>query len=149
MISKPLMSRFQITYNIPHYNLRELARIIRYKHREIKLRNALRIAKNTVTPREAINLAWRVLALGKDVQKNLEFIGYKYGLSKTERFYLKIIKNLGTASLNSLCSALQLDKEEIKHIEDSLIRKKLVLITPKGRKLTVKGILKVKEIRSK
>ena len=152
-ISKPLMSRFKITFQIPHYTLRELAQIIVSNYPQISIKNALRIAINTVTPRESINLAYRILSLCNDedvnssIEKNLEFIGYKYGMSKSERFYLKIVHNVGKISLTSLANALQIDKDEVKYVEDKLIRKGLIDISTKGRYLTVAGLLKIKEIK--
>ena len=146
-LSKPLLSRFQLMYQIPHYTLRELARIVKQEQPQMTIKETLLIAVNIVTPREAINLAYRVSQLGKDVKKNLEFIGYKFGLSKMERFYLKIIHNVGSLSLNSLVAALQLDKDEVVYIEDKLIRKRLVQIGSKGRSLTFAGLQKIKEIK--
>lgn len=152
-ISKPLMSRFKITFQIPHYTLRELAQIIITNYPQISIKNALSISINTVTPREAINLAYRVVSLCKNenvndnIVKNLEFIGYKYGLSKSERFYLKIVHNVGKISLTSLANALQIDKDEVKYVEDKLIRKGLIDISTKGRFLTVKGLLKIKQFK--
>jgi Holliday junction DNA helicase RuvB len=151
-ISKPLISRFQITFQIPHYNIRELALIIRSHYPNINVYNALRIANNIVTPREAINLSRRILSLCKsedvntEIIKNLEFIGFKYGLSKAERYYLKIVHNVGKISLTSLSNALQIDKDEVKYVEDKLIRKNLIDIGTKGRFLTFKGLLKIKEM---
>jgi len=144
-LSKPLLSRFQLTLHIPHYNIRELARIVRTKY-NISQREALLVASNTITPREALNLAFRVVQLGGNIQKNLEFIGYKFGLSKTERYYLKIVHKVGKISKRSLASALQIDEDELDYIEDKLIHKGLVEITNRGRSLTIKGMLKIKEM---
>jgi len=146
-ISKPLMSRFQIQFQIPHYSLRELARIVQMNFNNIHRKEALRIAQNIVSPREAINLARRLVSLGDNINKNLEFIGYKYGLSKAERFYLKLVKEVGKISLDNLASALQLDKDEVKYIEEKLIRKGFIQVGSRGRSLTVKGLLKIKEMK--
>jgi len=151
MISKPLMSRFQVAFQIPHYSLRELARIVRLKQ-SVSRSSALKIALNIITPREAINLASRVMNLVKDttekeVSNSLEFIGYKYGLSKSERFYLKIVYNVGKIGLSNLSSALQLDEDEVRYIEEKLIRNGYIQISSRGRCLSVKGLIKIKEMK--
>ena len=145
LLSKPLISRFRITFQIPHYNLRELSRIITHEYK-ISKRDSLKVALNVVTPREALNLTYRILQLGNDIEKNLQFIGYKFGLNKSERFYLKIVYNVGNISLSSLTSALQLDEDEVKYIEDKLLQKRYIQITNKGRVLTPTGLIKMKEI---
>jgi len=147
MISKPLMSRFQLMFQIPHYNIRELARIIRVNFNKIAIPDALKIAINVVSPREAVNLARRVSSLGDNIIKNLEFVGYKYGLSKAERFYLKIVNQVGKISLTNLASALQLDGDEVRYIEEKLIRKGYINVSSSGRSLTVKGLIKIKELK--
>jgi hypothetical protein len=53
---------------------------------------------------------------------------------------------VGKISLTSLSNALQIDKDEVKYVEDKLIRKGLIDIGTKGRFLTFKGLLKIKEI---
>ena len=151
-INKPLISRFQISLQIPHYSLRELTRIIISNYEDISVRNALNIAINTIVPREAINLAYRIVSLckndlNKEINKILEFIGYKYGLSKSERFYLKIVYNVGKIGLSNLASALQLDEDEVRYIEEKLIRKGYIQISSRGRCLSVKGLLKIKEMK--
>jgi len=148
MISKPLMSRFQLMFQIPHYNIRELARIIKVHFKEMSNKDALQIAINIVSPREAVNLARRIVSLGDTVQTSLEFIGYKFGLSKAERFYLKIVHQVGKISLTNLASALQLDEDEVRYIEEKLIRKGYISVSSKGRSLTVKGIIKIKELKT-
>lgn len=147
-ISKPLMSRFQLALRISHYNVRELTKIILNEFSTLSVREALLISLNTVTPREAINLSRRAVSLDKNIKNALLFMGYKYGLSKSERFYLKIVYNVGKISLSSLTSALQLDIDEVKYIEDKLIQKGYIEISSKGRQLTVKGLIKVKEIKN-
>ena len=117
---------------------------------DINRKTALKIAVNTVTPRESINLARRCLNLSQninsDVDRVLEFIGYKYGLSKNERFYLKILYNCQRLSQTSLCSALQVDKDELSFIEDKLLQRRLIEITNKGRQLTFKGLQLVRKL---
>lgn len=151
MISKPLMSRFQLHFQISHYNIRELARIIMSNYSNINRKTALKIAVNVVTPREAINLAYRCVNLAnknvnKEIDNILEFIGYKHGLSKNERFYLKILYNCQRLSQTSLCSALQVDKDELSFIEDKLLLRRLIEITNKGRQLTFKGLQLVRKL---
>ena len=145
-ISKPLLSRFQLVLKISHYSIKDLAKIILVNYPQLKRKDAILIASYAVTPREAINLAFRVLNLKTDTNKALQILGYKYGLSKDERFYLKIVYNIGKISLNSLASSMQLDTDEIKYIEDNLIKKGYIEISNKGRQLTYKGMLKIKEI---
>lgn len=145
-LSKPLLSRFQLVLKIPHYGIKDLAKIILVNYPQLNRKDAILIASYTITPREAINLAFRVLNLKTDINKALQILGYKYGLSKDERFYLKIVYNVGKISLNSLASAMQLDTDEIKYIEDKLIKKGYIEISSRGRQLTYKGMLKIKEI---
>ena len=148
LLSKPLISRFQLQMDIPHYNVRELARIVQSNYSYLTRHEALLIALNTITPREAVNLTSRITNFAdKNIPQVLEFIGYKYGLSLSERYYLKIVHEVNTISLTSLGNALQLDKDEVNFIEDKLIRKGYIDITTKGRQLTIKGILKIKQIK--
>jgi len=152
-VSAPLVSRFQIIFQIPHYSLRELAKIIRLHYPVFSIKSAVNIAHNVVTPREAINLSRRIMSLrqsndiNSEVESILRMIGYQFGLSKLERFYIKVVYNLGTASLQSLSNALQIDKSEVLYIEDKLIRKGLVNITSRGRSLTFSGMILVKKIK--
>lgn len=148
LISKPLLSRFQLIINIPHYNLRQLARIIKLNYPEFTIRECIKIAINITTPREAVNLAYRIYQLKNkmSVEEALKFIGYKCGLSYPEQRYIKILKEFNRLSQTSLCSALQVDIDELKYIEDSLLKKKMITITNKGRELSVRGLLKTKEL---
>ena len=65
-LSKPLISRFQLHFQIGRYNIRDLARMIILNYSNINKKTALKIALNVVTPREAINLAYRCRNLARD-----------------------------------------------------------------------------------
>jgi len=138
-ISKPLISRFQLHFIIPHYSLRNLSRIVKYKFPSLTLKECLKISKKIVTPREALNLAYRVTQLPFDVDKAFEFIGYKNDLSLFERKYLKLLEQRVRLSLTSLTFTLQLDKSEVRKIEDKLINLDYLEVKSNGRFLTVKG----------
>ena len=134
-ISKPLLSRFKLIFHIPEYTTTELAEII--QQQGFSFKDAIKIAKNVITPREAVNLAYRIRNLHLEVSKALEFVGYRNGLNEFERKYLEVLQKVKPQrlSLTSLAFALQLDKEEIYSIEDKLIRRGLIDINSRGRGL--------------
>lgn len=149
LLSKPLISRFNLIFQIPHYSIKQLAEIIHSKFDNIILEDCLKIANNITTPREAINLAQRVNNFELSIDESLKFIGYEYGLSNFERDYLKVLQCSKKLSLTSLTFALQLDKDEVYRIEDKLIKKELLNISSKGRELSFKGKEFMEEIKSK
>lgn len=140
LISKPLISRFQIEIQIPHYNLDELSQIIKGSYPSLSLEDCALIAENITTPREAVNLARRIVKFPLPVRQALEFIGFRYGLSCFERDYIKILYNVKKIAFTSLSFALQLDKDIILKIEDKLIKNRFLEITSRGRQLSTEGI---------
>lgn len=138
-LSKPLRSRFILHFQVPDYTLDNLQAIIKDKYKELDDNCCKVIAEHINTPREAINLAQRITLLKMNTDKALLFLGYKYGLSKEERKYLRVVEERKRLSLTSLQWVLQLDKNEILKIEDRLIHKGLIEIKSNGRFLTESG----------
>ena len=134
-ISKPLLSRFKLVFHLPQYRLEELANII--KQQGFNFQEAIEIARNIVTPREAVNLAFRIKNMNMKVNEALRFIGYENGFNSFERKYLEVLRKIRPQrlSLASLTFALQLDKEEVYAIEDKLVQKGLIDINSRGRGL--------------
>jgi holliday junction DNA helicase RuvB len=138
-LSKPLRSRFILHFTVPDYSSKNLALIVKQKFTDFDLKSCLIIAKHTNTPREALNLAYRVQLLRLPIKKALTFLGFKNGLSKQERDYLLSLKQRKRLSLTSLKWVLQLDKNELLKIEDRLINKGYIEIKSNGRFLTEVG----------
>lgn len=62
------------------------------------------------------------------------------GLGPREQRYLRFLKGLGKASLDTLAQYLGTDRDDVLlQVEPPLVRKKLVVITASGRRLTEKG----------
>ena len=139
-ISKPLRTRFIVHFQVPDYSLEDLANIIKDKYPLIDISSCLKIVEHIGTPREALNLAYRIMRLKKETNIALEYLGYKYGLSETERKYLLALQKRKRLSLNSFKWVLQLDKNELMKIEDRLINKGLIEVKSNGRFLTDEGI---------
>ncbi len=140
-ISRPLLSRFQLHFIIPHYNLRDLSRIVKNKFNNFSTRDCLKVAKKIVTPREALNLAYRINQLPFGLDEAFEFVGYQKDLSLFERKYLKLLNQRKRLSLTSLTFTLQLDKSEVMKIEDRLINLDYIEVKSNGRFVTDKGKL--------
>lgn len=138
-ISKPLRSRFILHFQVPDYAEKDLANIIKNKYQNIDIVDCLKIARHTITPREALNLLYRILRLNMKIKEALEYLGFKFGLSEEERRYLLVLLNRTRLSLTSLKWVLQLDKNEIMKIEDRLINKGYIEIKSNGRFLTISG----------
>jgi len=136
-ISKPLLSRFELIFHIPHYSQEELAQII--QQQDYSMVDALKIAENIVTPREAFNLSNRIKKLKMSVKDALEFMDYKDGFNSFERKYLELLRNIHPQrlSLTSLTFSLQLDKEEVYALEDKLVQRRLININSRGRGLAI------------
>lgn len=147
-LSKPLLSRFKMMFEIPLYSIKELAQIVLLNFPQYTRKEAVRIAGNIFTPREAINLALRVHNLKQaskmTVVETLNFLGYKRRLSARERQYVRVVNQLGRASLVTMSSILQMDDKETRRIEERLLHLGLIEISSRGRRLTVKGLVEVK-----
>ncbi len=146
-LSKPLISRFQLHIQIPQYNLRTLARIVKDRFSKLSITDCLKIAINIMTPREAINLAKRITNFPMSVSAALEFIGYYSGLSAFERQYLRLLKEVKRMALNSISFAMQLDRDEIRKLEDKLIKLKYIEIKSTGRSLLPNGEKIIEKIK--
>lgn len=144
LISKPLMSRFKITIDIPPYNTRELAKIIMTVYK-FSLRECLKIASYVSVPREALALAERIYGLDMGVEKGLAFLNLREGLSALERSYLKSIQS-GPTSLNTIASYLVLEQDSITTLEARLLKLGLVEIRGRGREITLMGLQKLNRL---
>jgi Holliday junction DNA helicase RuvB len=145
LITKPLLSRFKITIDIPPYTTRDLARIIKGKY-QMTNREALNIARHTLVPREALNLAERALALDMGVATGLTFLNFKDGLSADERVYLKQLAQGDSHSIQSIASGMQLELDSITFLEDRLFKLGYIEVTSKGRQLTYLGLAKARSL---
>jgi holliday junction DNA helicase RuvB len=145
LITKPLLSRIHLTIDIPPYTTRDLARIIQGKY-QVGNRDALDVARYTLVPREALNLAGRVLALNMGVEKGLTFLNFKSGLSADERLYLKQLAQGDQHSIQSLASGMQFELDSITFLEDRLFKLGYIEVTNKGRQLTAYGMAKVRSL---
>lgn len=145
LITKPLLSRFKITIDIPPYTTRDLARIIKGKY-QMTNREALNIARHTLVPREALNLAERTLALDMGVATGLTFLNFKDGLSADERVYLKQLAQGDSHSIQSIASGMQLELDSITFLEDRLFKLGYIEVTSKGRQLTYLGLAKARSL---
>jgi len=140
-LSKALKSRFVLHIQIPTYSLKTLSKIVKVNFPNLTLKDSVLIAHHSIVPREAINLAKRVVSLGLGVQQGLAFLGYKNGLTSLEFKYLDLLKSQERLSLNSISSILQISKEDVQLLEEKLLRRKLIKITSSGRSLTFEGLL--------
>jgi len=145
LITKPLLSRMKIIIDIPPYTIRDLTRIIQLAF-PLSNRDALNIAQYTLVPREAKNLAERIVALGMGVEKGLVFLNYKDGLSAEERVYLKFLTQGEQHSIQSIASGMQYELDSINFLEDRLFRLGYIEVTNKGRQLTAYGMSKVRSL---
>lgn len=70
-----------------------------------------------------------------DLNKSLEIINVsKGGFTELDRRYLNFLKSAERASINTICSSINIPKYTIeKDIEPFLIKKGLIQITPRGR----------------
>ena len=144
LVSKPLLSRFHMAIEVPQYTVRDLARIVMNAY-GLSAKDALKITMHTMVPREALLLAKRVLNLNMGVDRGLQFLNFKNGLSIEERNYLKHLASGRTISLQTLASYLQYDVDSVTLLEERLMRMGLVEITGRGRELTALGMVKVQE----
>ncbi|BAP39346.1 Holliday junction branch migration DNA helicase RuvB [Metamycoplasma canadense] len=166
LISNPLKDRFGYIGKLLPYNLDEIKKIIFNSsiRNNIKINDDAieEIAKNCrFTPRIANNLLKRVndFAIFKNIDvidkkiisESFKFLDvYPGGLSSLQIEYLNILKNVfknKSASLDTIASILKDDKLTIiNDLEPSLLLKKYIEKTPRGRKITNDGIEYLKTI---
>ncbi len=166
----PLRDRFQLTFKLNYYNEEELKEIIikvgKEWDLEIDKESALYLAKASKgIPRQALNLLRRLKEFAylnfksfnnvikinyKNLKKFLELLEIDdWGLTPEDRkCLLTLYKEFkgGPVGLNSLALSANISPEELESIyEPSLIRLGLIARTRKGRILTQKGYLYLKE----
>ncbi len=166
----PLRDRFQLTFKLNYYNEKELKEIIikvgKEWDLEIDKESALYLAKASKgIPRQALNLLRRLKEFAylnfksfnnvikinyKNLKKFLELLEIDdWGLTPEDRkCLLTLYKEFkgGPVGLNSLALSANISPEELESIyEPSLIRLGLIARTRRGRILTQKGYLYLKE----
>lgn len=153
-LSVPLMQRFGIPLLFTHYNQEDLGRIISRSANlldtEISPDAALTIGRvSRGLPRIANRLLRRVRdytdeLTPQSVREALMFWGVdELGLTDVDREYLRALAEFGSnpvgaSTLSTILGTNQ--KTLVEFYEPFLIRDKLIMITPKGRVLTQKGI---------
>ncbi len=147
-LSKPLLSRFRLHISVPRYTEQDLADIIRLNYPGVSNEDALRIAQFVSVPRNAINLAFRLLQLGKPISEALDFLGFAEKMSKEEQTFLETV-GMGKISEQTLCRLLQLDIAGLEILEDRLILLGFVIITGRGREITPPGLMALRRIHDK
>lgn len=160
LISKPLFSRFPISYRFETYTIDELANIVMRNSKIMNLEIPFDIAKiiasrGKYNPRLINNILFRIkdfsivkkqnkidLAFIKDIFRLLQ-LG-EFGLTKIDFYYLDCLHttfNNGPVGINSLSLSLNEDITFIEeNIEPYLIKMRLIERTIKGRILTKSGI---------
>lgn len=159
-ISKPLLDRFSITFNLTNYTFKEISKILNnlsnkleYKYTNRALDRIASVSR--LIPRIAINYLKRIndfalinkidLIDEEFVAKTLEKLGIKkHGLTDLDIRYLKMLhfeykdKPVG---INTITSYLNESKKTVEDIiEKYLIELLFIKRTFKGRVITKKGI---------
>ena len=148
MLSKPLLSRFRVKFEILHYTQEQLTLICKEHYPVFTFEECKKIAECCFVPRDVVNLAYRISNLDfKTIDEKLRFLGYKKGLSEKERRYLEALK-IQTVGLKTLEGILQIHEDEIRYVEDRLLWLGLIEITNKGRQLTPKGYRVLRELNN-
>jgi Mn-dependent DtxR family transcriptional regulator len=83
--------------------------------------------------------------LQRDVPTALKFLNYRDGLSKLERDYMNYVK-YESKSVGTLSALLLVPEPSVEDIEERLIHLGLVEIGSRGRKLTTKGLVAIREV---
>lgn len=154
---KPFYDRFKIIIELEDYTLNDMVNISKqYKTKTFSNDNVSEdiyniIAKNSRgTPRTAIRLLEASIYFG-DVQKVLNVFGViKDGFTNKDLEILKYIKqNEKGVGLQSIASYLDTSAQNyLYQIEPYLLKNNLILRTSRGRKITQKGIEKIKELEN-
>lgn len=159
-ISTPLQNRFGLIAKMVEYSPTEIMEIIKNSAIKLKMNLDDKIVEyianfTNKTPRIANNILKRIrdFALVLDVKtidkkivdQTLDSIGiYKQGLNETSIEYLQLLSSIfkgRSVALDVICGILKENKQTLLHIiEPLLIEKNFLEKTPRGRKITKKGV---------
>lgn len=154
---KPFAERFKLWLELEPYKAEEIERIV-FQYNANAFPNDVfdktiykQIGLNArATPRTGIRLLEATIYLNGDVAqalKNLNILkdGYTIRDLKCLKYLSENDKGMG---LQGLCSYLNVDSELYMYeIEPYLLQNNLIIRTPRGRKLTTEGLLKLKELQ--
>jgi Holliday junction DNA helicase RuvB len=156
LLSAPLRDRFQMREHLDFYSIEELSEIVNRNMRKLKVESndeaAVEIAiRSRGTPRLANNrLRWvRDYALSRAdgrvsleiARAGLDMLGVdRLGLDPQDRKYLETIARVfggGPVGVEAVAHTLNLALDTlVDEVEPFLLRKELVVRTPRGRRLT-------------
>ena len=150
LISKPLRSRFTIVERLAPYTVEDIGNIIRQKATTLGLSiddGAVKLIaqRSKGIPREAIQLLKRTsyysaVITSKIAGQALDDIGIDcWGLDSLDHKIIKVLSG-EPMGIDSLSSVLNEDAETIEVREYYLASIDIICRTPRGRKLTEKGI---------
>lgn len=159
-ISLPLKNRFGLTAKIYEYTSEEMKKIIQNSSNILNIEISEELVHYVVdftnkTPRIANNLLKRIRdfaivedtkTISKDIiDKTFNGIGiFLNGLNLQNIEYLNLLANIfkrKTVSLDVICGIMKETKENIiNNIEPILLQLELIEKTPRGRKITQKGL---------
>ena len=154
---KPFIDRMKIHITLQNYNLEEIKTIIKqYKNKvfpdvEISEENYTILGKNSrLTPRKANRLIESFIYIG-DINKTLEvydIVDKERGLTRTDIKILKYLNDNDKVGMQGLCSYLDTSQANyLFQYEPYLIQLGLILRTPRGRAISNKGTLLLKELK--
>lgn len=159
-LPEALKNRFKVAVQLEDYTNEDMEKVVRVTADKLGLtlshESVKSIAKTSrLTPRVAISrteyirdckLAGLPIDSQRDIEYTFNLIGIdSNGFTDADRKYLNFLP----ASLNSLCSALRLDKKTVvEDVEPYLFRCGLIKVTSKGRELcqksqTIESLLKI------
>jgi holliday junction DNA helicase RuvB len=156
LLSAPLRDRFQMREHLDFYSIEELSEIVRRNMRKLKVESddeaAMEIAiRSRGTPRLANNrLRWvRDFALSRAdgrvfvavARDALDMLGVdRLGLDPQDRKYMETIARVfggGPVGVEAVAHTLNLAPDTlVDEVEPFLLRRELVVRTPRGRRLT-------------
>ncbi|CAM9095662.1 Holliday junction branch migration DNA helicase RuvB [Mycoplasma marinum] len=159
-MTTPLKERFGLIGRLVDYDEEQICKIIILTSKKLKIKiNSQAIQKiakySKLIPRIANNLLKRCNDFCisdnqdeinvKTVNKTFNFLGlYKYGLDETHIQYIKAlgeIFNEKWASIDAISGIIGEEKDNIEtNIEPILLKRKLLIKSSRGRKLTSEGI---------
>ena len=152
---QPFLDRFKLKHFVRQYSVDELSLLLSMNAAKMNLaisddalatvarvsRGTPRIANNFLEWLREYSIAYDIQGLQKyQATQALEMQGIdENGLNPIDRRYIEVLKNLPKGSaigVNTLCSALSVDKQTIEQkIEPYLIQQGYIGRTPKGRVL--------------
>lgn len=153
---RPFVDRFEVILELQDYTIDELALLIRqyrnmsFPKDQFDVNHYKIIAENArLTPRIAIRLTKATIYLHGDLEKVL----YNHsiiaeGYTEKDLIVLKFLNNEPKGSgLSGIAQKLDTSASNyMQQIEPYLVRNNLISRTPRGRKLTQKGLNKIKEL---